>query len=101
MNTALSQSTERRYRWLIVFGALQLLDFATTMIILARGGVELNPAVRQLIPIFGPVAGVLMSKLMICFLVWRFSRRLFVLYIGNFIYALVVGWNLLAVISSL
>jgi hypothetical protein len=85
---------------LVLFVLLQLLDFTTTILVFARGGVELNPVVRQFMPLFGTVGGVLASKLLICLLVWRFSRRLWVLYAGNIIYVVVVAWNVLMIVAA-
>jgi hypothetical protein len=78
---------------LLLFAFLQLLDFATTMAVFAHGGFEANPVVRAFMPLFGQIGAVLASKVLIVFLVWRFSRRAWLLYVGNAFYALIVVWN--------
>lgn len=100
MTAAILPAAHSRYRALVLFAFLQLLDFMTTMAVFARGGFEMNPVVRQFIPLFGPVGGVLASKVLITWLVWRFSRRLWLLYAGNTMCALVVGWNMLMIFIS-
>lgn len=79
----------------LLFVALQFLDFASTVLVFARGGVELNPVVREFMPLFGPIGGVLATKVLISFVIWKFSRRAWLLYAGNTIYVAVVSWNLL------
>ena len=91
----LTSSSLPRYRALLLFVFLQLLDFTTTMLVFGRGGRELNPVVRGFMPLFGPVGAVLATKVLISLLVWRFSRRLWLLYAGNAIYIAIVSWNLL------
>jgi hypothetical protein len=95
---SLSTSTHRRMLLLFIF--LQLLDFTTTILVFARGGVELNPVIRQFMPLFGAIGGVLASKILICLLVWRFNRHLWLLYAGNTIYVFVVAWNTLMVVAA-
>ena len=89
-----------RFHALLLFVLLQLLDFTTTMLVFARGGFEMNPVVqRVLMPLFGPVGAVLASKALISVCVWRFNRRLWLLYAGNAIYCLVVAWNALMLLA--
>jgi hypothetical protein len=83
----------RRRTALLVFATLQLLDFLTTMAIFSRGGSELNPVVRSLMPWTGPAVAVLLSKVSIVFLTWRLSRRPWIVNAGNVFYGLVVVWN--------
>lgn len=90
-----------RFRALLLFVFLQLLDFTTTMLVFARGGFELNPVVQRfLMPLFGPAGAVLAPKVLISVCVWRFNRRLWLLYAGNVIYCLVVAWNALLLFVS-
>jgi hypothetical protein len=78
---------------LIVFTILQLLDFLTTISVFSRGGFELNPIVRSLMPWTGPAVAVLVSKTALVLLTWRLSRRPWIVNVGNAFYALVVAWN--------
>ena len=78
---------------LIVFATLQLLDFLTTMAVFSRGGSELNPVVRSLMPWTGPAAAVLLCKVSIVLLTWRLSRRRWIVNAGNAFYGLVVVWT--------
>ena len=78
---------------MLVFTTLQLLDFLTTMAVLSRGGFELNPVVRGLMPWTGPAVAVLISKAALVLLTWRISRRPGIVNVGNVLYAMVVAWN--------
>jgi hypothetical protein len=100
MTTTAALAIQGRSRALLFFIFLQLLDFTTTMLVFARGGFEANPVVRGLMPLLGPVGSVLATKLLICAIVWWFSRRLWVLYAGNAIYVLIVAWNTLNFLIS-
>ncbi len=95
MNAAIASAHPSRNRPLLYFAFLQLLDLLTTLAVFSRGGYELNPVVRGLIPFAGPVVGVLISKALLLFLVWRFSQRNWILYLGNVFYSGIVAWNLL------
>ncbi len=84
-----------RNRALVCFALLQLADLTTTLAVFSRGGYELNPVIRGLMPFTGPVLAVLARKTLLFTLVWRFSRRNWILYFGNALYAAIVSWNLL------
>ena len=85
---------------LLVFLALQLADFATTLVFLQRGGGEANPLVAAAIRVSGqPALAVLLVKAVGCAMAvyaWR-SRRTRLLRYVNLFFALCVGWNLLAI----
>jgi len=79
------------------FVALQCLDLLTTLAAFSRGGVELNPVVRSLIPLIGTVMAVITSKAILVSLVFLLSRRKRILYFGNILYSGIVAWNLVIV----
>ena len=85
---------------LLVFAALQLADFATTLWFLQHGVAEANPLVTALIRVLGPPAlALLLLKAAACAMAvnaWR-SRRTRLLRGANLFFALCVGWNLLAI----
>lgn len=84
---------------MILFILLQCLDLLTTLAAFSRGGVELNPVVRSLMPVAGKVVAVLTSKAILVVLVLLLSRRKQVLYFANFLYTAVVLWNLAIVFA--
>jgi hypothetical protein len=84
-----------------VFLCLQLLDVLTTWLGLRMGLIEVNPLVRFLMHM-GPVAGVFSAKvaalLIGTFCMWR---RLFrVIHLSNYWYAVLVIWNMAAMIMT-
>ena len=85
---------------LLVFLALQLADFATTLWFLGHGVGEANPLVSALIRVSGqPALAILVLKAAACAMAlyaWR-SRRTRLLRTANLFFALCVGWNLLAI----
>jgi hypothetical protein len=99
MNAALVYRPSRN-RALFCFAVLQLLDFVTTLAVFSRGGSELNPVIRGLLPFTGPVVAVLASKALLFLLVWRISQRNWILYFGNVLYAVIVTWNFLLFIAA-
>ena len=86
---------------LIIFGYLQLLDFLTTVAFLVQGVREANPIVRFAIDLSpNPLSGLLAVKVAAMLLglyCWRFGRNR-VLQRMNVLFALVVAWNLTALI---
>lgn len=80
---------------------LQVLDFLTTIAFLLHGVKEANPLVIFFVRIAGnPVAGILIAKVigvLIASYCWRF-RRTRILTRINFFFALLVTWNLVALI---
>jgi hypothetical protein len=88
---------------LLVFLALQLCDFATTLLFLRRGVAEANPLVRWLIQASAdPAMAVLLFKLAGCALAvfaWK-SRRIRLLRGANIFFGACVAWNLVAIAAA-
>jgi hypothetical protein len=86
------------------YSYLQMLDFMTTLAFLLNGVGEANPVVRfalQFSP--NPVGGLLLVKLVAISLgvyCWRAGRQRLLGRI-NILFALLVAWNLLALIANL
>ena len=86
------------------YSYLQMLDFMTTLAFLLNGVGEANPVVRfalQYSP--NPVGGLLVVKLVALALgvyCWRAGRQRLLVRI-NILFAVLVAWNLLALISNL
>ncbi len=88
---------------LIQYSYLQVLDFLTTLTFLLYGVREGNPIVRFFIE-FGdsPIVGLVLVKLVavtLGILVWRLGRERLLARI-NILFAIVVTWNLLALVAS-
>ena len=86
---------------LVQFSYLQVLDFMTTLAFLLNGIQEGNPLVRYALK-YGPspLAGLLLVKLAALALgvyCWRFGRTKLLTRI-NVLFAIVVTWNLAALI---
>lgn len=84
---------------MIVFITLQCMDLLTTLAAFSRGGIELNPVVRSLMPWTGQTLAVFVSKAILVALFLLYSRRKRILYIGNIVYTGVVAWNLAIVFA--
>ena len=86
---------------LVMFGYFQLLDILTTVIFLLNGVQEANPLVKfALRTAPNPLLGLLMIKLAalgMAFYCWRLGRRSLLLRI-NILFAILVSWNLFALI---
>jgi len=85
------------------FVFLQVMDAITTLLFLHHGVGEANPLVRAALAVSGNPT-LALSALKVCvialaFYAWRSGRRR-LLRRMNFLFALVVGWNLLAVAVS-
>ena len=78
----------------LIFIGLQCLDLLTTWMVFSRGGVELNPTVRALMPWTGRLWAVVISKVTLVLLVLMLNRRIWVLRFANILYTCVVAWNL-------
>ena len=80
---------------LLTFVFLQLLDFLTTMVGLKWGAHEMNPVILHFMRM-GPLVGLLACKVLILALgavvIW-FQRRRVILAV-NYLFALLVIWNL-------
>jgi len=85
------------------FVFLQVMDAITTLLFLHLGVGEANPLIRAALAVSGNPT-LALSALKACvialaFYAWRSGRRR-LLRRMNFLFALVVGWNLLAVAVS-
>jgi hypothetical protein len=86
------------------YSYLQMLDFMTTLAFLLSGVGEANPVVRfalQYSP--NPVSGLLVVKLVALALgvyCWRAGRQRLLRRI-NILFAVLVAWNLVALIANL
>jgi len=76
-----------------LFVALQCLDLLTTLAILARGGVELNPVVRSLMPWTGQLLALVVSKAIVLSAVLLLIRRRRLLRFANILYTALIAWN--------
>jgi len=86
---------------LTLFVALQTLDILTTMMGLELGAQEGSVFIGHLMRV-GPLAGLLISKILAVFLValaMKFQRPRVVVFL-NFWFALLVTWNLAMIVLS-
>jgi hypothetical protein len=77
------------------FIVLQILDFLTTLLAFHLGAFEINPIVARLTVMFGPVGGVLCSKLIAIFIAVGVRKRLWIV---NLFYSGVVCWNIIILV---
>jgi len=77
------------------FIVLQILDFLTTLLAFHLGAFEINPIVARLTVMFGPVGGVLFSKLIAIFIAAGVRKRLWIV---NLFYSGVVCWNIIILV---
>ena len=88
---------------LIQYSYLQVLDFLTTLTFLLYGVREGNPIVRYAIDFAGsPIIGLVLIKVVAVTLgifVWRLGRERLLARI-NILFAIVVTWNLIALVTS-
>src|SRR5688500_10868263 len=80
---------------------LQLMDFLTTLAFLSQGGEEMNPLVAALIrihPFFGPLAAQTVALALGAYCMFAGRERL--LRRANVLYAVLVVWNVVAIIAS-
>ncbi len=86
---------------LLQYSYLQVLDFLTTVAFLVHGVEEANPLVRLAISMsHGVLPGLLLVKVMAFVLgvyCWRMGKERLLSRI-NILFALVVAWNLIAMI---
>jgi hypothetical protein len=86
---------------LIQFGYLQLLDLLTTVAFLVNGIQEANPLVRLAIDVspnpLGGLVAVKLAAMLLGLYCWRLGRARILTRI-NLLFALVVTWNLAALI---
>jgi hypothetical protein len=83
------------------YSYLQVLDFLTTIAFLVNGVREGNPLVRLVLGVgFNPIASLLVVKLLailLGFYCWRVGKRQ-LLSRMNLLFALLIAWNLVALI---
>ena len=88
---------------LLQYSYLQVLDFLTTVAFLLNGVREANPVVRLFVKLApDPLSGLLAVKILAVLLglfCWRLGRQR-LLFRMNLLFALVVTWNLLALIMG-
>lgn len=72
---------------------LQCLDLLTTLAVFSRGGAELNPVVRSLMPGLGRPLAIVFSKITLVSLVLLLARRPWILRFANLLYTGIVIWN--------
>ena len=77
------------------FIVLQILDFLTTLLAFHLGAFEINPIVARLTVMFGPVGGVLCSKLIAIFIAAGVRKRLWIV---NLFYSGIVCWNIIILV---
>lgn len=80
----------------IVFALLQCADVATTLYVLKRGGREANPVMAAIMARLGNVAGLVVPKLVILAVVYRYalpSSSSFALLVACALYAAVIVNN--------
>ncbi len=89
------------HRLMLHYSYLQVLDFLTTVAFLLHGVQEGNPLVRYFMGAHSnPIAGLLMVKFLAVLLglyCWRMGRCKLLARI-NVLFALLVAWNLVALI---
>ena len=86
---------------LLIFSYFQLLDLLTTVIFLIHGVQEANPLVKLALKMApNPLIGLVLVKIAALGLgvyCWRLGRRSLLLRI-NALFAILVSWNLLALL---
>jgi Domain of unknown function (DUF5658) len=65
-------SQPRTNRQLAVFAGLQGLDVLTTLVGFAGGASEANPVIAHFLPMLGPVAGLVVGKLLTVAVIFAF-----------------------------
>jgi len=87
---------------LLIFGYFQFLDILTTVVFLLSGVREANPVVKFALETApNPIVGLLAIKLAalgLAYYCWRLGRRSLLLRI-NILFAILVSWNLFALIA--
>ena len=91
------------FQSLLNYSYLQVLDFLTTIAFLVNGVQEANPLVRFAIRVMpNPISGLIAVKLLAALLglyCWRMGRQRLLTRI-NALFALLVAWNLVALIIA-
>ena len=81
-----------------LFLALQVLDIATTLVVLNMGGAEQNPLIQEFLKV-GPALGLALSKVLVLALAGLLVslRKLKVIRLANAAFAFVVVWNVVII----
>ena len=86
---------------LMHFSYLQVLDFLTTIAFMINGVKEANPLVRLAVKMSpSPISGLIVVKVLAVLLgiyCWRMGRQRLLSRI-NIVFAMVIAWNLVALI---
>ena len=86
---------------LLHYSYLQVLDFLTTIAFMVNGVREANPLVRLALTVghnpIGSLIGVKLLAVMLGIYCWRMGRQRLLSRI-NIMFALVIAWNLIALI---
>ncbi len=102
MEAQLSEGAPTLNHLFLQYSYLQLLDFLTTLAFLLNGVREGNPIVRYAIGLTSsPLGGLLLVKVFAVALgiaCWRLGRGKLLVRI-NLLFALVVAWNVVAIIA--
>jgi hypothetical protein len=77
---------------LVLFIALQWMDFLTTICAFRLGGYEANPVVAAVLPLLSPVGGVFAIKVFAVAAMLHIKSKPLI-YAGNIYYLGVVLWN--------
>ena len=85
------------------FFVMQFLDVLTTIIGLKIGLSEVNPFVTAFFPFFGPIFGVLASKIVtVSTFYWFFLRkRPRLMDLATKLFVIVVAWNIVIIVCGL
>lgn len=96
-----TEGTSQLNQALMHFSYLQILDFLTTVAFLVNGIKEANPLVRLALKLgSSPVEGLILVKLLAIVLgvyCWRMGRQRLLSRI-NLYFAMLIAWNLVALI---
>ena len=81
-----------------LFLALQVLDVATTLVVLDMGGAEQNPLIQQFLKV-GPALGLTVSKALVLALAGLLVSvgKLKVIRLANAAFGFVVIWNVVII----
>jgi hypothetical protein len=82
----------------LTFVVLQVLDLLTTLAASHFGAYEFNPFVARLAMLFGPVGGLVCSKVITSLIVIRVRR---LVWVANVFYGGVICWNVFVVVALL
>ena len=80
---------------MVLFLILQGLDLLTTLLVFHHGGVERNRIILMLMTWMNEGFAVLLCKAVLVAVIWPFRSRSRILWLGDAVYTVVVGWNLM------